>query len=206
MAFRVGILPAAGKAQRFGGTLKELLPTKDGKSFLRHALDRLPVDLKVIVTTPEKLPFHAAEVKDAAFLFQQGERDFWSAIETALQVRADRYYFTMPDTYTSEAAFMKAYEDDFVLGTFKTRQPERFGVLSDGKIINKAIGLPKPSIAWGVLQWSSKVADFWRVEHPLNYTDAINMAMEKFGYRTYDIGLYIDNASLHEYLAYLIGE
>ena len=34
MTYRIGILPAAGKAVRFGGVLKELLPLPNGLSFL----------------------------------------------------------------------------------------------------------------------------------------------------------------------------
>lgn len=207
MGYKVGIIPAAGRASRFGGTLKELLPAKDGRSFLRHAVNRLPVDLVVIVTNPDKVLSHMAEIgPDAAYILQRGTNDIWSAIETALQVRAERYYFTMPDTYLPPDIFAKPHDADFVLGTFATKTPERFGVLIGDMVINKQHDLPTPARAWGVLEWSERVVDFWRSSKPQEYTQAINAAMREFGYQTFPITYYHDNASMRDYFNFLAGE
>ena len=197
MAYKVGIIPAAGKAQRFGGTLKELLPLPDGRSFLRAAVHRLPVDLVVIVTNKEKIQEHAREIGgDAVYMVQRGD-DIMGAIMTALDVRADRYYFTMPDTVTDTDNIPDAH---FCMGYFMTDKPERFGCIVNGHVINKAAEVITPAHAWGTLTFDALVADLWRERQPQDYTTAINMAIHEFGYVLHPLNYYNDNASIQDYL------
>jgi len=82
MAYKLGIIPAAGQASRFGGLNKELLPTRDGTSFLMKAVQRLPVDRVVIVTNTDKIAAHARVIGSAAdYDIQQGASDICGAIK-----------------------------------------------------------------------------------------------------------------------------
>lgn len=197
MTYKVGIIPAAGKAQRFGGTLKELLPLPDGRSFLRAAVHRLPVDLVVIVTNKYKIQEHAREVgDDAVYMVQRGD-DIMGAIMTALDVRADRYYFTMPDTVTDTDDIPDAH---FCMGYFMTDKPERFGCIVNGRVINKSSDIETPALAWGTLTFDALVADLWRERNPEDYTTAINMAIREFSCTLHPLNYYHDNASIQDYL------
>lgn len=202
MAYRLGVIPAAGKAERFGGVMKELLPARDGVSFLRHAADRLPVDKVLIVTTPEKIGAHAREVPEALFTIQRTKADIWGAMLESTYIPANYYYFTMPDTYMPEDAFYNAPDCDFALGVFETNTPERFGVLCGDIVVNKQ-PCAVPAVAWGALVWSARVVKFWYQIKPETYTHAINLAINKFGLETWDIGQYHDNASMRDYMEFL---
>lgn len=202
MTYRLGILPAAGKAVRFGGVLKELLPLPNSLSFLYEAYLRLEgyCDDIVIVTNHEKITEHARELasKTPYFAFQRGANDIYSAIETAIRFQADEYLFTMPDTFMNRDAF-KGYEGaDFALGCHMTDTPERFGCFFDGHISNKML-ISTPATAWSVLAWTKKVADYWKLHEPISYTGAINQAIDKFGYSTWMLDFNHDNASIADY-------
>ena len=200
--YNLGVIPAAGSATRFGGILKELLPLPNGNSLLREAINRLDMfcDATVIVTTPEKIQAHAKEAGiRAIYAIQEGDNDIWSAIRTAISIPADTYLFTMPDTYLDRHTFVSYKGGEFGMGLFVTDKPERFGCLVDGKVVNKAKNVLTPAHAWGVLAWTSLVADMWREGIYADYTDAINAAIEEFGAETWKIGLYYDNASLADY-------
>jgi hypothetical protein len=201
---RLGIIPAAGKAERFGGILKELMPTLDGNTFLTHAMTRLSYACAqmVVITTPEKIAEHARELNYYAFYaVQSGNRDIYSAIKTALEFEADFYVFTMPDTLMPFDSFKGCTFSDFELGLHFTDKPERYGMLRDGRIVNKEPG--EAGMAWGVISWSRAVAEYWLSQSIDNYTDAINLAIAKFGLKTWDLEYYYDNASMHDYIEYI---
>lgn len=203
-SYSIGIIPAAGKAQRFGGVLKELLPACDGLSFLRHAVVRLPVDEVIIVTNADKIEDHAREIgSSATYAIQSGNNDIWSAIDTAIHIPASRYLLTFPDTLIPDDVFAGDPGDDFVMGVFQTMIPGRFGVLSDRGVINKDASLPIPATAWGVLGWSGRVVDYWLQTTPASYTDAINLAIKAFGYGTFPLAYYCDMATVQDYQDYL---
>lgn len=193
---KIGILPAAGKAIRFGGVDKELLKL-NGKTMLEHAAARLPENV-VVITTEGKLQNHMKVLPKAIFAIQEGNQDLWSAIKTGLTFQADRYYMTMPDTYMRVDVFKNAPQEDFNLGTFTTDKPERFGVLRDNRVIDKQAG-EIPATAWGVLTWSRNVRDYWLKCEVNNFCEAINVAMTAFYFQTWDIGKYHDLASAEDY-------
>jgi len=193
---KIGIIPAAGKAVRFGGVDKELLEL-NGKTMLEHAAARLPVDQIVLITTEQKLRKHFQALPQAIFAIQEGNQDLWSAIKTGLSLRADRYFMTMPDTYMRPDVFKDAPQEDFNIGTFTTNKPERFGVIRGNRVIDKQAGTP--ATAWGVLTWSRNVRDYWLKCEVNNFCEAINVAMTAFYFQTWDIGDYHDLASMEDY-------
>ena len=203
MAFRLGIVPAAGKAVRFGGVLKECLPLKRG-SLLELAVDRLPVDRVILVTNTSKVQTHAQVLGNKVLYMVQGdEPELWGAIKSALSIDADYYYFTMPDTFMPFHAFNLVPEVDFSIGLFETDMPERFGVLVDGRVVDKNRDIPVPAQAWGGLVWSRAVKNLWLRSNVTDYTHAINLAIQAFGFETWRISFYHDFASIEDYQNYL---
>jgi hypothetical protein len=199
----IGIIPAAGKASRFGGILKEMLPAHDGVSLITHAYKRLRAhcDLIVVVTNTDKVQHHMTAIKGVVFVEQQKQTDLIGAVQAAMEVKASRYLFTMPDTYASETAFDNLPDSVLSLGLFLTHKPERFGCLVDGVVYDKKPSTPSPAMAWGALSWQSETKDIWLTSPTL--TDGLNSIIAKHGYSTWEMGDYYDMASMRDYADYI---
>ena len=200
----LGILPAAGKATRFNGYFKELLPIGN-ITILEQAAGVLGslCDEVLLVSSREKISEHVRVMGHSVkYAIQQGDNDIWSAIVESFFIEAKRYYFMMPDCVVSTFPVIEGI--DFVLGTFVTMDPGRFGVLRDGVIVNKDADQAVPVRAWGVLSWTRAVVEFWKGgPDVLDYTDAFNQAMAAFGFETFELDYYYDMASFDDYVRYL---
>jgi hypothetical protein len=205
---RLGILPAAGKADRWGGYPKELLPISNDHTFLSRSVNLLRssgCDHVLVVTNPAKIHLHAYHLKDwknVLFAIQQGQ-EMWGAMATAIDTPAQEYCFMMPDTYVSAPAFPDSLVGEFGLGLFLTDEPERFGVLRQGRVVNKQPA-HTPAKAWGVLAWSDRVAAHWRENSYADYTAAINDAITCFDYGLWDLDYYFDIGSMKHYAEFLL--
>ncbi len=227
MIMKLGVVPAAGVASRFGGTRKELLPISNGEAVIDRAMQALgrATDAILVVTSQDKLPILAQYLDGQQYgapvfyAIQGGGNDIMGAILTALDFPAERYLFAMPDTIIEDDAFSTYPSTDFSMGLFETDTPERFGVLHERRIVNKYPGshfypTPGPYQAWGVLSWSQKCAVYWQElaeryslgtgigGDELSYTTAINWAIERFGLSHWQMGSYRDMADISEYQAY----
>jgi dTDP-glucose pyrophosphorylase len=227
-AHRVGIVPAAGRAERWGGMMKELMPLRHGRAIIDHTIDVMfgAVDHIVVVTSMEKLPALAAHVSQhhgggpsVSFTIQHpiDGPDILGAIVAGCETDADRYMFAMPDTVYNPTAFDHYPNYPFAMGMFETTMPERFGVLTtvednNGKrwraVVNKRPAHEWPTAppyhAWGVLTWTRECVEAWRNLCPETYTDAINQAIHWFGANTWQIDGYYDFASHAAYLEYFL--
>lgn len=215
---RIGIVPAAGKAERWGGTLKELMPLSMGRTILDHTLDVMTstVDQIVIVTSQEKIQTISAHVGDRtrtpiSFTLQHAAHgpDIMGAIVAGCETKADRYFFAMPDTHYDRDAFQYFPTHDFAMGLFDTTTPERFGVLAGREIVNKRAqwqlnkdGKLHTYNAWGVLTWTSDCVALWRDLKPESYTIAINQAIDEYGVNFWRLKQYYDFASHDDYLRF----
>lgn len=199
----IGIIPAAGRATRFGGLAKELLPAWDGRSLLSHACARLRpyCDLIIVVTSQKKVEHHMKEAKGVMFVEQAGS-ELLGAVQSGITIPAERYYFTMPDTFVPDDVFDIAPTGKWLsVGTFFTMTPERFGCLVDGFVIDKQQGLPAPAEAWGCLSWDGAArSEFFNAG---SFSDAINNIIKKFGHRVWQIGDYFDMATVEDYKEYI---
>lgn len=205
---KLGIIPAAGNANRFGGIFKELLPVSDTESLLTRTLtflEEIPTDHNIIITNPWKYAAHAHTVGDRAELVEQKDysRDAWGAIQASFPHAMDMNYYLMPDTYTPARSYYEELpEADFVMGLFSTVHPERYGVLWDGAIYDKSDTFNGSiQMAWGFVAWSKAVVRFWQ-ESPVEiqtHTQGFNMAMKRFGYTTFHMPFYFDIASMQDY-------
>ena len=209
----LGVIPAGGKASRWGGYLKELLPLYDGLSIIDHsveAMEAASVDAILVVTNRAKLAPLASHLGRRPWyvpiLYAVEERglDIWGGILEALRVEADEYLFAMPDTFYPPGAFQVRPESDFALAIHQTAKPERFGILQGNQVINKREHPPGVYDAWGLIAWSGRVAELWRAADIGNYTEAINAAIEGFGLKTWHIDYYHDMATFDDYRDWII--
>ena len=204
----LGIVPAAGRAERFGGTIKELLPYGD-ESLLRRTIRVLKTggaDQIVILTNPEKVHMHVQDthsIGKLCYVIQQGDALLDGIMSITLE--ADRYLFAMPDTLLPEKCFgYISGRDSFYLGLFNTIEGHRFGVWQ-GTYLDNQIDDKRPEHkgedcqAWGVVAWPKAAMYLWRKNNYTDHTEAFNHAIKTFGAETGEIDYYHDIADFEEY-------
>jgi hypothetical protein len=203
----LGIIPAAGNAERFGGVYKELLPAGSNETLLHRAVRTMGIcEMTSVVTNPQKVAAHMEALSDKERTVFIGQCDYgwieqgaWAAIFTAItEIEAENYYYMMPDTYIPTHTFAESGINTFAIHTFETDMPDRFGILKDGYVTDKP-PLKGLHSAWGALSWSKGVRDFWLHRKPDTYTEAINTAINEFGYVTIPLDYYHDMASWEDY-------
>lgn len=212
----IGIIPAGGEGSRWGGIPKMLLPYHVGGkkwSFIDYTIDsmaRAGADKFVIIASRDTigpLTRHLGERVGNVF-YTLSEGGMWQAIRAALPLVQDEdCLFGMPDTCHDRTIFKRMVDRykkvpvDFVMGTFYTDKPERFGTLLKGRLFTEVvdkIGGP-PSEAWGTLLWSSAVSHLWTKNQPMSYTAAINLALRTVGWDRVLMDYYYDMASFSDY-------
>jgi len=212
----LGVIPVAGKGSRWGGYYKELLPCGKGEWLLDRTIKAMKIGGAhriCVVTSQEKIATHVAHITekydDVFYVIQKGTNDIYSAMEASFPYAGSINYFAMPDTYFDKFAFTAPSftANEFYLGTFYTDKPERFGTIRGERVLNKR---PSPSTekgkfyeAWGAMVWSDKVSRLWKNSSPSNYTDAINSAMQFFGYTTFPLHDYKDMATWDDYTEFI---
>lgn len=213
----LGIIPAGGDGSRWGGYYKEFLPYKEGGWLINRTIDAMRLggatDIAVL-SNEAKLAAHAKHLRKYNNIFYTSLRrdniNMWSGVQDIIPMCQDINYFGMPDTFYPDNIFLDMFPYlelyDFIFGTFWTKIPERFGVIKDGKILNKSrdLGNTTPRLAWGTLAWTKKVSDFWLKWKPKDFlTDAIQMAMDNFRWTTRTMDYYYDMASWEDYEKFL---
>jgi dTDP-glucose pyrophosphorylase len=214
-----GIIPAAGSGSRWGGFYKEFLPVGNGEWLINRNINAMKLggaDKIVVISSPEKISAHVSHITpkhdDISYVIQKGEKDIYSAIESALFLSGDWNLFAMPDTYYPLDIFSRVFkmypmsikhDYDFILGLFPTTNPERFGILKDGEIINKQELPPSLYNAWGTIVWSRRVAEFWKRTTPKSYTFAFNNAMKTFRWNIAVMDYYYDMATWEDYREFI---
>lgn len=203
---RLGIIPAAGKAERFGGYPKELLLGPDGQALLLRTYKTMKsCDAVVVITRPDRVAMHMEILPDAIFLQQRGF-DLWGAVKTALKLWAVDYVMAMPDTFYPDSVFERPSEDNLILGLFETDTPERFGVYSDHQIQDKDETLKGTTQkAWGVLMWNDDIAEVWRNNHYSSFDKALNKILKYGRHSTFNMDYYFDTATFSDYKGLICG-
>lgn len=208
----LGLIAAAGKATRFNGILKELLPVEGGTSLLeRHILQMYGIaDQIVVVSSLSKMAAHAAvteKYSKVTLTLQRRSWDIYGAMYAGMWIPHDRVYFAMADTFIPPDGFNGGLGEKcpFWMGMHWTNRPARFGVLYRGLISNKnpEFGTEPQRRAWGVLSWDRTITARWFKEGGQTYTDAINLALKEFPTNFYDLDYYHDMASWEDYWSLL---
>ncbi len=201
----IGIVPAAGKAERFGGLLKELLPWEGG-SLLSNTVTILQQHCEnvIVLTRPEKIMQHAQALDGCGVTFILQEGDNLLSGLRSITWDSDYYLFAMPDTVFPLDAFPQGFNKDvFQLGLFKTREGNRFGVWDGEQIDDKNSdheGLcGEPVSAWGLLGWPFAAMKILRETYVKEHTAALNLAIERVGYETFLMVYYHDFSNFDEY-------
>ena len=213
---RLGVIPAAGKASRWGGVWKELLPCSRNETFIDRVIRSLMIggecERVLVVTNYEKMFTHIMRLKhyhNITFAKQEGERDAWSAIMTSFPYSEDLNLYAMPDTFYPVNAFNRDYKSDFTMGYFRTRNARRFGIIceDDNPYIVDKPNMKGEQFAWGLVIWSKRVVEFWQdnVLDIETHTQAFNMAIDKFGLDMFEIPYYSDMATFDDYKEFISG-
>lgn len=215
MASPVGIIPASGSATRWNAYPKEMLPIGNGTCLIDSAVEALVLagaSRIYVVTNEERVTMQMAHLRrwddsiSIAFLPRKGEpKDIWTAIQTALPFCAEHNLLVMPDTLFPIGALDVSIQH-LALWLFETRTPERFGALVDGRIQDKN-PLLAGSIhrAWGAVGWSRDVAEFWMANEYERFVEALNEAIDHFGYETFPFDYYYDMATWDDYHRWVSG-
>ena len=215
-----GIIPAAGMGTRWGNFTKELLPFGDNYWLIDYCIDAMllgEVDRICIISSPEKINTHVQHFLkdkykdiDIFYVIQKKGLDMWAAVEVALPFTTEVNYFGMPDTIFNKNCFkiMKQNTDlEFIMGTFLTTRPENFGVWWDNKIVNKiSLSLTNPETiytAWGNFLFTDNIVNLWNIKNIKTYTEAINIAIEEYGFNQASLEYYYDFQNWDEYKKYI---
>lgn len=210
------LLPAGGRAERFDGIYKELLPIGE-RDFLLSAAIRRAVALGAtrarVISSAEKsatharfLARHAADHAVELVVRAEGDEHLWAALRREIPA-GEPALLVLPDTtWTCRERIPEGA--DLAFGTFVTDEPHRFSVLDEGRILTKPAGLAGPREAWGCVYWSAEVAAFWKREQERHgeypdYDRAFEGAMRAFGHATFRIEDYRDLGTWASYAAFV---
>lgn len=213
MTKTIGIIPAGGKAERFKGLSKELLPVSPNDCALSRCVKSMKMgeaDAIVIASNQERLLEHelvAVQNKNVVVRVQaNGFQGLWEVLAVIGEsTEADWYYFAMPDTVYPADVFMRQKNNDVSCGVFQTNKPERFGVVSEGKILDKPQGLTGTHLAWGVWTWSGAAMGVLAkaARETQDHTAALNVMISQFPVEAFLLPYYYDFASFEDYTEFL---
>lgn len=206
------IILAGGKASRFNGFPKELLPATQDKSFLELNIEKglhMCGDA-VVVTTAEKATLHGKIIeknnyKNVKLVIQPSKEggDMLYAIQLGQNINEDNILI-MADTYF-ETNYN--YEGDYLnIGIFKTFTPERFSVIAENKVYTKVAppGRYLAYWAWGTIVWSNKVArNIAAAPYNTLFDKVLQQCMDTYNYSTFRLENYYDVGTFNRYKEYL---
>ncbi len=210
------ILPAGGRAERFDGIYKELLPIGEGDFLLSAAIRRashLGADRALVISNADKLSTHtkflarhAAPYSVDLQMRDERDEDLWAAMWRVMP-RTDAGFLVLPDT-TWRCTGRIPEDAHLAFGIFSTDEPYRFSLVHEGRILTKPNGLTGTWQAWGCVYWSAEVAAYWDREQKLrgmypHYDRAFEAAMQEFGYGTFGLDDYHDLGTWNAYSAYV---
>lgn len=209
------IIPCAGKAERFSGKLKELLPISEKLCPLINSIHLAqmyfqPDDI-IIISNTEKIRDHAREINKLPALYRkniyfslQSDDNLWYSIVGEIR-KTEKHILLLGDTITDTIAYLPK-NIDFSLGLFNTREPHRFSILEDGHINTKPKDKPDGLYkAWGMVYWSRIISQFFLENVFEHYDEAFNSAILNFGLHTFDLAYYYDLGNFKAYKEYLKG-
>lgn len=210
------LLPAGGRAERFDGIYKELLPIGESKFLLSEAIRRghsLGSDRARVISNADKASTHAKFLARHASNFSvelsvRSEQDehLWAALRREIPLD-EAALLVLPDTKWTCSDRIPA-GSHIAFGTFATDEPHRFSLVHEGGILTKPDDRVGRWQAWGCVYWSARVAEFWKDQELLQgdypeYDRAFEAAMREFGYDTFRIEDYHDMGTWSAYSSFL---
>jgi hypothetical protein len=209
MTKTVGLIPAGGSALRFKGVWKELLPISQTDCALSRCIKAMQsggAESIYVATKPEKIAEHWKVIENigGVHLTARPFASLWEFIaRTGETVKADKYFFAMPDTVFPVDAFQRDARHDVTCGAFYTKKAGRFGILTGNHVVDKS-----PSLigdAWGVWIWSGEAMEYLtaKCRETKDHTAALNCMLERFGVDTFYMPYYYDFAAFEDYTEFL---
>jgi len=210
------ILPAGGRAERFDGIYKELLPIGESDFLLSAAIRRasaLGADRALVISSRDKhsthtqfLARHASAYAVELSVRSEQDEHLWAALRRAIPTDEAGLLMLPDTTWTCDARIPEGA--DLAFGVFTTDEPHRFSLVHDRRILTKPTGLAGRWNAWGCVYWSARVAGFWQREERRHgeypeYDRAFEAAMAEFGHETFPIGDYHDLGTWAAYAAFM---
>lgn len=205
----LGVVPSAGMGKRWGGFFKEFLPVSEKDKCIDRTVKAMRsggAEKIMIISNPFKISehsYHFRDTNDVFFTTQKKDLDLYGAVYESLTFAGEYNLFAMPDTIFPIDTFSRNFSStDLWFGYFQTNKPERFGVILEDRISDKNPYLSgKGSFpAWGVVVWSEAVAKFWLRNPNIKTNDeALNMAIRRFGFKSFPLKYYYDFASFSDY-------
>lgn len=210
----IGLIPAAGYAERWGGSfIKEFLPVGNKRWLLDTAIYQLAglgCDRIIIVSNTEKLAPHMRHVRthcpNTRVTFTIGGDTMWESIKRGLQFAyGDDVILRMPDTLVNLNNRLDPIpRTDIKFGVFRTNQPDRFSVLYQGTF-QKGKHIPEGDhIAWGMVSWQGHISQYFLDGQFQDFDTAFNSAKEKFETSYFGISSYTDFASFEDYKRWIM--
>lgn len=219
---RTGIILAAGMASRFSGVYKDLLPTDSGPGDMNcvidhgfAALSHWGADRYIVTTNPTKIHEHTRHFGRRKFaantiaLVPMYSGEMFNSLQSALSFASERNAMVMADTIFNYDAIPVNITAPLSFGVFRTYEPERFSVFYTNDrqqtyLVTKPVNLKGEFKAWGCVLFNLEVAEYWRGLSPdLPYDEAFNLAMNRYGYATFDLEYYYDLANFEKYREYV---
>lgn len=208
----IAVIPAAGDCARFRGIPKECLPDRSGIPLIESAIARanwMGCDHAVVVTSTTKSALHERLLDfHGVTIIHQADHSpgLWGAIRCTFPFRQDSL-LVLPDTVFEEPVGGLRMERPMAFGLFETKNPGRFSVFQDGRILTKNDILQGTQLAWGCVAWKKEVIDFWEkrevIDEYEDYDPAFQHAAANFGFDTFDIANYRDLGTFEDYREYL---
>ncbi len=206
----IGIVPCAGSNERWGSSMKELLPIGEYRWLLDttiRSLQNAGCERIIIGSSPSKIGQHLTHVqrlgiKNISFVL--GGSTMWETLFNMLPyLLSDYCLMMMPDTLTSLSGW-EPTDNDIDFGLFTTDTPERFSIFDDGKIITKPKHFSGGKYqAWGVVGWSPRLSKYWLTTMPDDYDEAFSVAMISHSWGTFTLPYYYDFANWKSYSDYI---
>lgn len=210
------LLPAGGRAERFDGIFKELLPVGERRFLLSEAVRRghaLGAERALVLSSPEKhathqrfLARHAAGFDVTLAVRGEDEDHLWAALRRVIPEN-EPCLLVLPDTTWTCRERLPAGAD-LAFGVFDTDEPHRFSLVHDGRILTKPRDVVGVWQAWGCVYWTPAVARFWREREARQgaypeYDRAFEDAMREFGWATFRIEDYNDLGTWNAYASFV---
>lgn len=214
MTTRRFVIPAAGKATRFGGIPKELLPISKTRCGLTHAVElatTIGQCAPVVVTTKEMRWLHKKTIANAglrAIIIVDPKKtlgDMWESVLCGLDGTMPGGLI-MPDTVpvlTDQQPSPRA--SALSLGCFLTSSPEQYSCLELGGLPPR-IRTKEPNedtaIAWGMVMWDAQAAqDLSKFRG--HYDRAFESIMQSCGCDVFMLKSYADLGTFARYQEYI---
>lgn len=209
-----GIIPAGGKAERFTGTIKELLPVAYNSVVLDYtvrAMIHAGVTEIIVLAATHKAQAYAQYCtkhyeKALRVVFIGSEHvELWDALSWSFKTLVhDSQWVSigLADTVVPLHAYER--KEPINLGTFATNEAHRFSVVEGNRIVTKSHRFTDaPMRAWGTITLSEHVVHYINGNKYTHYDEALTDAMQNYQTNVFWLTHYDDLGDIEHYARFI---